>query len=373
MRRITILVLGCMLVMACPALALDKQFDTGILASWWGNDNDDTGVQLAIPIKAGVSCGDFNAKLLNAFVYTSVDPDTGSAESLSSFVDTKLNFSYAVKGSYPVDAILGLGFNLPTGYTDFEADELILVSLPPELLPITTFGEGFNVNPYLCLAREWERFAAGLGFGYLWRGEYDFSDAFADFDPGDIFTFTAEVNHECTDALRGRVFAEYAAYGKDTLNGENYYQDGDLVLFGAGATYSLPSCRFDASVTGIFRGKAKYYTDTGTPIDREKNYGDEVQIDLAHTYFLDSTTTVLSHVNLISLSENDYGDDSPFYNGGRVKFALGGGLAKNLTPHLKGTADLTLFTIKDRENWFHPGEDYSYRGILLSAGLQMIF
>jgi hypothetical protein len=268
---------------------------------------------------------------------------------------------------------MGLGFNLPTGYTDFKTDELILVSLPPELLPITTFGEGFNVNPYLCLAREWERYAAGFGLGYLWRGEYDYSDMFTDFDPGDIFTITAEVSHDCTDAFRGRVFAEYVTYGKDSLDGEDFYQDGDLMLIGAGGSYSLPSCRFDGSITGIFRGKAEYYTETGTPIDQEKNYGDELHIDLGHTYFLDSSTSLKSHVNLLTLGENDYESDSPFYNGGRLKFALGGGVVKDISSSLKGSADLTLFTVKDKANWFHPDEDFSYKGFLLSVGLQMIF
>ncbi|MCU0576605.1 MAG: hypothetical protein MUD15_07260 [Desulfobacterota bacterium] len=373
MRRVSLLALLLCAVLSLPAFALEKQFDTGFLATWWGNDNDDTGTQLAIPIRAGIVNGDLNAQLLNAFVYTSVDPDIGSSESLSSFVDTKLNISYALKGRAPVDVLMGLGLNLPTGYTDFKTEELVLVSLPPELLPISTFGEGFNVNPYLGIAKEWQQTALGLGMGYLWRGDYDYSETLQDFDPGDVFTITAEGVYDFTDACRGKIFAEYADYGTDTLDGEDYYQDGSLMLIGIGAAYVLPSSRIDGSITGISRSKAEYFTETGTPIDKEKNYGDELHIDLMHTCFLDSTTALRSHVNFLSMGENDYEKDSPFYNGGRMKFSLGGGMEKDLSGALKGNADLSLFTIKDRENWFHPGEDYSYRGFILSAGLQMIF
>lgn len=359
--------------MSFPAFALEKHFETGFSAAWWNNDNDDSGTQLAVPIRAGIVYGDLRAQVLNAYVYTGVNPGDGSSESLSAFVDTKLNFSYTLKGRAPVDVLMGLGFNLPTGTTDLSTDELILVSLPPELLPITTFGEGFNANPYLCIAKEWERSAAGFGIGYLWRGEYDYCDTFENFDPGDVLTVTAEGSHIFADSLQGRFFAEYAYYGKDSLDGDDYYQDGALILVGFGSAYTRSSWRIDGSVSGIFRNKAKYYTDTGTPIDREKNYGDELHLDFAHTYFLDSATSVRTHLNILSMGENDYEQDSAFYNGGRLKLSLGGGMEKSISETLKGNVDLSLFTVKDKENWFHPDEEYSYKGFILSAGLQMAF
>lgn len=377
--RLMFFCMAMSLMCSGPALAVEKQFETGFLAAWWSSDNDDSGTQLAIPIRAGVTHGDFTAQLLNAFVYTSVDPDAGGSESLSSFVDTRLTFSYALKGRAPVDVLVGLGFNLPTGYTDFGTDELILVSLPPELLPITTFGEGFNVNPYVVLARQWERAAAGFGIGYLWRGEYDYSDMFQDFDPGDVLTVTAQGSYEVTDSLLGRVFAEYASYGKDAVGGDDYYQDGSLMLVGAGAAYGLSSCRLDGSISAVFRSKAKFYTETATPIDRERNYGDEIHADLAHTYFLNSTTSVRSHLHVMDMGENGYEKDSPFFNGGRMKFSVGTGIERTLQGSLKGTADLTLFTIRDKDNNYFQEitasdtSDFTYRGFILSAGLHMTF
>ena len=100
----------------------------------------------------------------------------GSSDSLSCIIDTKANFSYEIVDKFFADLIFGLDFNLPTGKTKLNLEQQGLV-LDPDLVAISRFGEGFNVNPTITMAKVWNNFAAGIGVGYLWRGEYDYSEA----------------------------------------------------------------------------------------------------------------------------------------------------------------------------------------------------
>lgn len=372
-RRLIVLVFLLIILMSGPALALEKQFETGVLATCWKNNNDDKGTQLAIPIKAVLTYQDFKAQLLNAFTYTSVNPDEADSASLSRFLDTKLNFSYLMTSRVPVDVLMGCGFNLPTGYTDLSLKELSLVYLPPELLPINTFGEGLNINPYIGVSKEWTRMVMGFGLGYNWRGEYDYSEFIQGYDPGDILTVTLEAGYDFTDSLQGRFYGEYANYGKDTIDGNDYYQDGSLTLGGLDLTYSRSTWEIGANITGIFRAKARYYIETATPIEDAKIYGDEYQAGLTYRYFMNSTTALKSGIHLLTMAENGYDKGSPYYAGGRQKITLSAGTEKTFTKDIKGSLGLDLFTIKDKENWYHPGEDFSYKGFIFSAGLNKVF
>ncbi len=363
-----------LLALTCTTVfCIEKQLDLGASFTWFKNDNSDKGTQVAVPIHAEFVHEGFKGQLLNAFVSTSIKPDEGDSVSLSRFLDTKINLSYEIIGRAPADLLFGCGFNLPTGYTDFKGDELALTALPPDLLPITSFGEGFNINPYLGVSREWERLTAGFGMGYQWRGEYDYSEMIQDLDPGDVLTVTAEAVYAFTEDLQCRLLGEYAGYTKDKVDGNDYYKEGALTLLGLGATYTRPSWQMDADITGIFRAKGEYYTATATPTNSEKNYGDEWQATLKETCFLNSTTSVISHISFLTIAENGFDEDSPYYAGGRRKISLGCGMEKTFTEDTKGSIGLNLFTMKDKKNWYHPDEDLDYKGFTLSAGLSKVF
>lgn len=372
-HRMIALILMLLILFSSPAIALEKKLDTGVSVTWFNDDNSDTGTQVSVPIFAAFVYEGFKGQLVNAYAYTSVKPDEGDSVSLSSFLDTKLNLSYEIIGRAPADILLGCGLNLPTGYTDFDSDELVLTALPPDLLPITSFGEGLNVNPYLAVSREWEKWVAGFGMGYQWRGEYDYSEMISELDPGDVFTVTAEAAYAFTEALQGRIMGEYATYGKDKVEGNDYYKEGGLTLVGLGSTYTRPSWQLDADVIGIFRAKGEYYSAAATPINSEKNYGDEWQAILKQTCFLNSTTSVITHLGFLSIAKNGFEEDSPYYAGGRQKISLGCGMEKTFTKSTKGNIDLTLFSLKDKKNWYHPDEDIDFKGLTLSAGMNMVF
>lgn len=354
----------------CLAAGVDTR--TGMHFNWWESDQDDTGMQFFIPIQAASSYKDVSLKLLGAYVFTQVNPDTGKRRSISQMADTKLNVSYRVYDRLPFDVLFGLGFNLPTGHTDLTRSETVLI-VPPDLFPIPTFGEGLNINPTITVAKDWGRFIAGAGIGYTWRGEYDYSYLHPDYDPGEVLTATCEAGYDITEKLFGKLYGQYISYAKDTVDGDDFYQEGDVKLIGLGLSYDRKTWDVGFNLTGILRGKSKVQQGAALPTEDRNGHGNELNTGLIYRHHTDSKTTVWTSLGLLFIAENDYASTSPFFVGKRQKVTLGCGFDKTLAENLTGSVGIEGFIMDDEENWYHPGEDVTYRGIGLSAQVSKRF
>ncbi|MBE0617733.1 MAG: hypothetical protein IH608_07390, partial [Proteobacteria bacterium] len=196
------------LAAAVPAGAAEVTAQSGFEYNAWWNAGNERASQFFVPVSAECRTGDFSAGLLTAYTYTHRSGGSGDSASLTTLVDTKVTTSYAILDRMPFDVLLGLDFNLPTGKSDLDREDLALV-MDPDLVPITEFGEGFNINPVLSVARSWGPVAAGLGAGYLWRGEYDLgADAPGDeYDPGGVLTLSAETRWAFAPTWETRLIA----------------------------------------------------------------------------------------------------------------------------------------------------------------------
>lgn len=352
--------------------AADKEVGSGFHYDWWNSDEGDKGMQFYLPIRAASKYKGVSLELLGAYAYTQVDISGGLKRSLSDFTDTKLNFTYNLEGKYGCDILFGLGFNLPTGHTDLSTGELVLV-VPPDLLSVNSFGEGLNVNPRISIARQWGDLTAGIGAGYTWRGEYDYCESVQDYDPGEIFTLTGGASYEISPLWLARVYGEYESFSKDTVAGDDYYQEGDVTLAGFEVRYARPEWELGFSQTGIFRDKSKIRQGTVVPMESMNSYGDEWISAVVYRYFKDKDTTVSTSLEYLYLDENGYDDDSQYYIGKRRKITLGCALSRSFSKDLKATGEIRGFIMDDEKNWYHPGEDYTYRGFSLGASVTKSF
>jgi hypothetical protein len=354
------------------AAEANTNFHTGFHYDWWASDDHDKGMQFYVPLVADSEYKDFSFQLLGAYAYTKVDPSVGASDSLSHFTDTKLNLSYTLENKLPFDMLFGLGFNLPTGYTNLKEKDLVLI-VPPELMSITTYGEGLNINPTLIFSKEWEKWVAGVGLGYTWRGEYDFSSVLHNYNPGDIFNINAELRHDFTPEVSGKVFGEYLTYGKDEVQGKDYYQEGDVALVGLGAKYTRPEWDLGFTIQSIFRGKSKFKEDGGTIVAAEdhNSHGDEWIGDVSYNYSLNEVTNLNAGLQLLMIEKNDYPSGSAIFIGKRQKTTVTCGLTRSLWSNVKCNFDLKGFYMDDEKNVYHPGEDLKYKGF--SIGSTMVF
>lgn len=355
--------------------AVDIEVQTGFNYDWWRSNTNDHGEQFYIPVEIDAQYEDFSCRVLTAYTYTSFDPSGGQDQSLSNIVDTKVNLSYKILEKFPVDILFGLDLNLPTGRIDLKEKDLDLI-MNPDLISITSFGEGFNINPTVILAREWDKWVAGIGLGYMWRGEYDFSSNTKDYDPGDIFNVCAEVAYDFSPNWRGRLFGDYAHYGKNEVDNADFYREGDFFCVGLGVHHYQSTWDTGLTIKGIFRDKSKiqpYQGATSISTEGENCNGDEWHADLSGRYFLDGKTTLNSALEFLWIDENDYSSDSSFYIGKRNKISLGFGIVRLLLPYLEGELNVKGFYLDEDENWYHPNDDRDYKGFSIEAKLTSRF
>lgn len=362
------------IVFSCAGVvsASENTLESGFHYDWWDSDEGDSGMQFYLPIRAASQYRGISFEVLGAYAYTQVDPSGGSKRSLSDFVDTKLNFAYNLEGRYGCDILFGLGFNLPTGHTDLSTRDLVLV-VPPDLMSINTFGEGLNVNPRVSVARQWGDLVAGIGIGYTLRGEYDYSDGVEDYDPGEIFTLTGEAAYEFSPQWTGKILGEYVSHGKDTVDGDDYYQEGNVTLIGLGLEYAQPSWDAGLTLTGIFRDKSKIQQGTAVPTEDKNSHGNEWISEVVYRYFQDKDTTVKTSLEYLFIEENDYDANSLYYIGKRQKITLGCSLSRSLRKDIKAAVEIKGFIMDDEKNWYHPAENYKYTGFSIGASITKNF
>ncbi len=356
---ILILLLGAVYILFNleTAAAYDLSVQTGFQVDWWKDDKDGKAVQAHIPVEIEARQGDYSLSLLAGYASTHVEPSAGENRTLSHLLDTKVNFSYTVTDRLPVDMLIGLDLNLPTGKTDFVQEELALI-MDPDLVSITTFGEGFNVNPTVSVAWDRGAWTAGLGLGYLWRGEYDFSRNVQDYDPGDIVNATAEVRYYFSPVWNSRFFGGYAWYGKDTVEGEDFAQPGRHYLLGAGLYYNRT--RWDAVLTvrTVLRDKSKFQETSGGLFTEDSNgRGREFTGDLMLTYRLNDKTALNASVRGLYITDNDYPADSSRFTGARGKTELGLGVGRRICRNLRYEVNVKGFVMHDEETNFPETRD----------------
>lgn len=365
--KLKIMHIICLLVIAgpCAALAMDMNLSaqTGIHYAAWQSDDGESGSQWYTPLTINGRFDRFSLRLVSAYLSAGYSSDTDDSKSLSTLLDTKANFSYELIKILPIDMLFGLDFNLPTGRTNLELDELALI-MDPDLVPITRYGEGFNVNPSFTLGKSWRNWQAGISMGYTWRGTYDFSAFAQDYDPGDIISLAAEAQVKLSPAWLLRGFGGYAYYGTDTVGGEEYYQEGTFMMAGGGVAYAPDkNWKVDASLAGILRSESHFSAGSSAGWTEDKNsQGNELIFNAGAGFSPTAKITLNTRASYLWMGKNGFADDSPFYKGGRQKYALTVGMAYQFTSKFQGELNLTGFWMNEEPAFDHPDETRTYQG-----------
>lgn len=386
------------------AADIDFKAQTGFNYDWWRDSTHARGQQFYIPLSLEAKFWDISLKVLTGEAYTSYDPRGSSNPSLTHLLDTKVNLSYEILDKLPLDILIGLDFNLPTGKSDLSQRERMLV-FDPELVSITNFGAGFDVNPTLNIAKGFGNFTVGMGAGYAWRGEYDYRNkvfewthdmgpmvgyqAFytKDYDPGEIINVNAEIRYDFSSNWYTRLFGLYTWYGKDEVDNITFYQEGDLLSIGLGINHSQKKWDAGLTVRSIFRDKSRFkgespggYTSPSQlyeqwkhlPISTEdrNSHGDEWIGDLSLRFFLNDKTTLKTNFQGLLITRNNYPSNSSRFIGHKEKGSLGLGLTRVLFPFLEGELFTKGFLMHaEKANYPEFKNGRNYRGF--STGLTL--
>ncbi|MFZ5766985.1 MAG: hypothetical protein ACOY4H_15515 [Thermodesulfobacteriota bacterium] len=333
------------------AVATEIAVQGSLHYDWWKSDNSMDGSQIFVPLELNGAKGDFTARLLTAFTRTESDAAIFDSQSLSSVIDTKVNLSYAMVDRLPVNLLFGLDVNCPTGKTDLDEDESLIVR-DPDLISVVTFGEGFNVNPNVSMTKDWTNWGVGLGIGFLWRGEYDYSWEFRNYDPGNITYVTGEVRYYLGDNTLLRLFGDYGEFSKDELNGDDLYRESYFVLIGGETRYAGEKWESRCTLQGIFRGKSEFrMANRGLQTESRDGYGDEFEAELLLRYHFDDTLSIAPSFQFLYVDDNEYPEISPLYIGTRTKYGLGCSLRRAMSERCNLELFVRFGQVEDEEGW----------------------
>ncbi|MGA1870925.1 MAG: hypothetical protein ACMUJM_20505 [bacterium] len=262
---------------------------TSLMYHWWEGSESAQGRQVYLPIQIVGEQRNFFFRMLTGYVSTKTESQEQEDRTVTDILDTKVNTSYEILEVMPVDIILGLDVNLPTGRTGLEPNHPLL-DADPDLLAIKGLGEGVNINPTITFATEWGRWVGGLGCGYLWRGKYDYSKEIKEYDPGDIINLSAEIRYDYSSYWEPRLFSDYAYYFRDTI-GVKSSREGSLFVVGLGLHYDQLSWDSDISLQRLFRERGD--------ISEHESPGDEWIGELSYNYSLNDKTRLKSFLELL--------------------------------------------------------------------------
>ena len=163
MKRTFAMILSVLPLLWCTGShAAGLSVESGVQQEYWEDTRDSSGNQTLVPLRIEWSKGDATIGLLTGVVHAALDTPGTADRSLTHTLDTKLNLSYVIQGKLPVDLLIGMDLNLPTGKTDLSAADLALIR-DPEIVTVTTFGEGVNLNPTLSSRKRGDRGPPGRG------------------------------------------------------------------------------------------------------------------------------------------------------------------------------------------------------------------
>jgi hypothetical protein len=277
---------------------------------------------------------------------------------MSGLLDTKMGATYRLPNRLPFELLLGLDVNLPTGKTRLSNAQTALI-LDSDLLPINSYGEGFNINPTITAAKGWKNWTFAAGLGYLWRGKYDVSESLTDYKPGMAINTVAEARYYYRPKSFARIFTGYTIYGTGTANGADALKEGNVFQIGGSVSHVLrPAITVSGGLTGIIHGEANSYNGAGS---RSYN-GNEAVFDLGGSYALNSKTVLSVPFQTRLTASSDVA-------GAKEKVSLGVGVSREIIPKILSADGTFKGFYKHDAAGNVETNTYNYTGVALSASI----
>lgn len=338
------------------------------------------GYETTLPLGLTYRWGRLLLTLDTALSSANVFPGDGADAQLSGLTNTRLSLSYGLP-NLPVGMIVGLDLNLPTGKERLnDAQRTAEISENHDLFEIDDFGEGFNVEMSLGLAKQVSVFSLSLNGAYQVNGEYDPTQDFADddLDPGDRLRMSSLLRWQAASWLDIETSVSYTHFSTDKIQGVKSFQEGEK--FSLGTTLHIHTMlRKPVSVVAGFQQTLQAKNRV---LDSEQNLRTEPEnsngreffgmLDLLYHYSPRFTLRLLSDLRYYGESERKSAVNDLPIEGRRVRYAFGPGFIHQPHPRLAFNGLLKYFVLNQEQDVLWERET-TFRGLNLAVGLTYTF
>ena len=271
--------------------------------------------QFAIPLSGLIPLRD-NLEMQFYIANVSNDLNLPSNEySLNGFGDLRLQLSQSLKND---QILMSAGINVPSGKTKLDlTDEWPVVNYLSHnfiSLPVRRLGEGPGFNLLLGGAQAWGNIRYGATVMYQMYGKYEAYEDGGDYNPGDMFSVSANADRVWANGSLG-LNAIFSAYSADKLDGENIFEQSDQFDLRLNGLYKAGSIDVSGMIRYLFRGRNTRYDSLGAIYDQLKIYGNEFGAYGAVTFMAGRSLAVTPSFELHLINGNEYDFESSSFFG----------------------------------------------------------
>ncbi len=197
-------------------------------------------------------------------------------------------------------------------------------------------------------------FGAGLGVGYLHRGEFDpTTDPDDTISPGDELTVAVLGDAYLTDTIRLMLRAAYTTFDADQRRGQKVFREGDEYDLLLTTEWRPEPWWVAVALRDVIRQKADRINAASQIVPELRNSnGNELRAGLTVGYILTDAWAVRGMLDVVHVEANDFPAGDPLHDGGRTKVAFGPGVTWTPTRTLGVDAGVRYFIMDVKESPF---------------------
>jgi hypothetical protein len=257
----------------------DRGYPAGIAGNSRGK-----GSEIYVPFAlalTGLPTDDLKVELIGRGGWVRASQSTkGLSGELSTATDTVAGATFTYLGWKGIQPFISVNFNFPTGQSALFGTDAN-VRMDPDLVEITSFGEGLNVGPTVGINLPInDAMILALSAGYTNRGHFTREKSLTptnpmaqtptDINPGDTYTFVAALGYQIGQ-LTGKLTGSIAGETNTTVDGLAVFRPGIRFLLASTWSYSWPETwgitTLDTSVAHSRRNNVRFYDQaTTTPL-----------------------------------------------------------------------------------------------------------
>ncbi|GAK60739.1 hypothetical protein U27_00637 [Candidatus Vecturithrix granuli] len=378
LKRILVISIVMRLFDGVSLLQAEHSLSVGFYYDTFSDDQSPQayGHECTIPVSLEYEQQEWFFRIDTAYSRAMVRPGIISKKTLSSLTDSLCTVSYTLF-QRPVNILLGLDLNFPTGKEQLSQEEKVAeAGENNDLFKVDDFGEGMNVGFHLGFVRELTDIRVGIYGGYTFYGEYDPTRDIAadDFNPGNQLVLMTAFDWQVSPQFLLDTFLAYSSFSADKINGEQIFREGDKFIVGGGLYGQYAPFSFNLNWQNAVQSKNDELVEESleTEIENSNRFEFLGSVDLGYACSPELVLHWLSDIRYYGESKRKSPSNGRPYEGKRTRYALGPGFSYIYDEHISYHGLAKYFVLNQQPHVLLE-DDVTLHGINVGIGMTYTF